>query len=370
MDFRTDKRSRDNYAESGVDTPAETVSMRGFLDMIRETFSFTRNMPGEVILDLGHFANVIKISTGEKDIGIALSADGVGTKVLVAQMMGDYSTIGIDCVAMNVNDILCVGARPISMLNYLALQRIDENILSEIAKGLYEGAKQSGVAIPGGETAQVRDLIKGLEEGKGFDLAGMAIGIVETDRILTGKGIAPGDIVFGLSSSGIHSNGFSLARRVLFNDGGLKIDSMIPELGKTLGEELLIPTRIYVPVILDVMEKMSGVKAFCHITGDGLLNLLRVDSQVAFIIDHLPDPPPIFKLIKEKGGVSDREMFRVFNMGIGFCIVCAPDDIHILAEICDRHQIELHRIGFAMESQERFLEVRPFGLIGKGRAFL
>lgn len=363
------KRFNDQYAASGVDTQAESVSMKGFLGLIRETFSFTQDRPGEVLLDLGHFANVIRLRIGDKDIGIALSADGVGTKVLVAQMMGHYSTIGIDCVAMNVNDLLCVGARPISMLNYLALQKMDESILTGIAQGLYEGAKQAGVAIPGGETAQVRELIKGLEEGKGFDLAGMAMGIVETNRIITGKGIEPGDLVFGLSSSGIHSNGFSLARRVLLDQTGWAIDRMVPELGRTIGEELLIPTRIYVPLILEVMEKLSGVRAFCHITGDGLLNLLRVESQVAFIIDHLPEPPPIFKLIKEKGGVSDKEMFQVFNMGIGFCIVCAPDDIHTLASICDRHQIGLHRIGFAMESHERFLEVRPVGLRGKGRAF-
>jgi len=363
------EKSADHYAISGVDTQAESRAMKGFLDLIRSTFPFTQGKSGEVVLDLGHFANVVRIQAGDREIGIAISADGVGTKVLIAQMMGRYDTIGIDCVAMNVNDLICVGAKPVSMLNYLALQTIDASILHQIAQGLYEGARQAGVAIPGGETAQVRDLIKGWEEGKGFDIAGMAMGIVEMDRIMSGKGISPGDLVFGLPSSGIHSNGLSLARQVLLDKTGWPVDHWVPELGKTIGEELLVPTTIYVPVILEIMEKVSGIKAFCHITGDGLLNLLRVDSQVAFVIDHLPEPPLIFKLIQENGSISDREMFQVFNMGIGFCIVCDPEDMHYLKEICESHRIPLHRIGYAAESHERFMEIKPFGLRGEGRAF-
>jgi len=176
---------------------------------------------------------------------------------------------------------------------------------------------------------------------------------------MTGTGINPGDLVFGLGSSGIHSNGLSLARKVLLEKTGWKIDREVAELGKTIGEELLTPTIIYVPVILEIMEKVAGVKAFAHITGDGLLNLLRVESQVSFVIDHLPDPSPIFRLIQEKG----------FNMGIGFCIVSAPEDIHLLTSICDAHKVSLHRIGYAIESCEKYLEVKPFGLKGKGRTF-
>jgi phosphoribosylformylglycinamidine cyclo-ligase len=361
--------SVDHYAAAGVDTQAESRAMKGFLDLIRSTFPFTQGKPGEVMLDLGHYANVIRIKVGDQEIGIAVSADGVGTKVLIAQMMNRYDTVGIDCVAMNVNDLICVGAKPVSMLNYLALEATDEATLTQIAKGLYEGAKQSGIAIPGGETAQVKALIKGWREGKGFDLAGMAVGVVDTDRIMTGKGICPGDLVFGLSSSGIHSNGLSLARRVLLEQTGWEIDHFVPGLGKTIGEELFIPTRIYVPVILEIMEKVHGVRAFCHITGDGLLNLLRVDSQVAFVIDHFPKPPPIFGLIQEQGGISDREMFQVFNMGIGFCVISAPEDIHLLNEIGKRHQICIQRIGYAAESHEKFLELKPYKLLGKGRAF-
>lgn len=362
-------KKRDHYAEAGVDTHTESMAMKGFLSLICDTFSFTKGKQGEVLLPLGHFANVVRVNIGDKEMGIAISADGVGTKVLIAEMMNCYDTIGIDCMAMNVNDLLCVGARPISMLNYLAIQKIDETIMTQIARGLYEGARQAGVAIPGGETAQVRDLIRGVEEGKGFDLAGMAMGIVETDRIITGKNINPGDLVFGLSSSGIHSNGFSLARLILLDKTGWRVDHKVPEFNKTVGEELLIPTRIYVQVILDVMEKVPGVKAFCHITGDGLLNLLRVDSDVAFIIDHIPDPPPIFRMIQQRGDISDREMFQVFNMGIGFCIVCEPESIHKLSAVCDAHKMDCHRIGYAMESHEKFLEIKPFGLRGEGRQF-
>ncbi|MGA1795222.1 MAG: phosphoribosylformylglycinamidine cyclo-ligase [bacterium] len=364
-----DERCKDHYAAAGVDTRAESMAMKGFLDLIRATFPFTRGMPGEVVMDIGHFANVVRIPVGDREIGIALSADGVGTKVLIAEMMERYDTVGIDCIAMNVNDLLCVGARPVSMLNYLALQETDESMLTQLGRGLHEGARQAGIAIPGGETAQVRDLIRGYREGAGFDIAGMAMGVVDLDRIMTGTGIEPGDLVFGLASSGIHSNGLSLARKVLLDETGWGIDRKIPELGKTIGEELLTPTTIYVPLVLEIMERVPGVKAFAHITGDGLLNLLRVESRVSFIIDHLPDPPPIFRLIREKGGISHREMFQVFNMGIGFCIVCGPEDIHPLTEICEAHKTPLHRIGYAIESCEKYLEIQPFGLRGEGRTF-
>ncbi len=359
----------DNYAASGVDIEAESVAMGDFLNIIRATFSFTKGKPGDVILDLGYFANVVCLEMDKRKTGIAISADGVGTKVLIAQMTGKYDTIGIDCVAMNVNDVICVGARPVSMLNYLAIQKIEESVLSEIAQGLYEGARQSGIAIPGGETAQVRDLIKGWKEGMGFDLAGMVLGIVDIDKIITGKRIRPGDLVLGLSSSGLHSNGFSLARCILLEKTGWSVNRMIPELGRTIGEELLTPTKIYVPFILDIIENVSGINALCHITGDGLLNLLRVDSQVAFIIDHIPEPPPIFKLIQDYGKISDNEMFQVFNMGIGFCIIAAPEDLHLLKDIAKRHNIMIHKIGYAIESQEKFLEIRPLKLKGKGRKF-
>ena len=201
-------------------------------------------------MDIGYFANVIDIG----GIGLAICTDGVGSKSIIAQMMSRYDTIGIDCVAMNVNDAICVGARPISMVDYIAIEKADADILGAIAIGLAEGAKQAGISISGGEISPLKDVMRG------FDLVGMAVGIVPLDRIITGRDLAPGDVIIGLESSGIHSNGLTLARHVFFERAGLSIDHVFPELGTTLGEELLRPTLIYVPEILDIIEQCPDGK--------------------------------------------------------------------------------------------------------------
>jgi phosphoribosylformylglycinamidine cyclo-ligase len=254
-----------------------------------------------------------------------MSTDGVGTKVLVAEMLGRYDTIGIDCVAMNVNDVICVGAEPIAMLDYIAVEVARPEILDAIGRGLHEGARLAGVSIVGGEISQVREIVRGEKEGEGLDLVGMCVGIVPVDQVNDGSGVKPGDVIIGLQSTGIHSNGLTLARKALFQTEGLSPDAHIETLGGTVGEELLKPTHIYVPEILELLRKELPIRALVNITSDGLMNLPRINAPVGFRITNLPRPQPVFELIQKCGSIDDAEMYRVCNMGVGFCII-VPDD--------------------------------------------
>jgi phosphoribosylformylglycinamidine cyclo-ligase len=356
-----------SYREAGVDIGREEKSLKTFLSYITQTFPLVREGPGQVLSSIGYFANIIKITD---TLCLAVSADGVGTKVLIAQMMNKYDTVGIDCIAMNVNDIICIGATPVSFLNYLALQEPREDLMEQLGRGFLEGARQAGVPIPGGETAQVRDLIQGVRPGYGFDVAGVGLGVVERDRIIEGQDLADGDIIVGLASSGLHSNGYSLARRILFGEKKYRADSFIPELNKTLGEELLTPTTIYVPVIKELLlNQKVRLKALINITGDGLLNLLRVKPRATFTISSLPDTPPIFSLLQQLGNISDEEMFSVFNMGIGFCVLIHPDDFDTVKAVCHRFGLPCFILGQVTLPAERVVHVVSKGLKGIGRTF-
>ena len=249
--------------------------------------------PNEV--GVGHFAAVIRVGP----VQLAITTDGVGTKILVAELAGRYYSIGIDCVAMNVNDLICVGATPLAMLDYIACAQADPDVFSEIGRGLAEGARQAGVSIVGGETAQVPDLLRGLAPSKGLDLVGMAVGVVPDGSLLDGSAIEPGDPVIALASSGVHSNGLSLARSALFAEFGL--DEYLEELGCTLADELLKPTQIYVPQVQALAEAGIRPRAIAHVSGDGLLNLRRVEAPVGFELTDLPEPPGIFSLIERTG---------------------------------------------------------------------
>jgi len=356
------KKAASTYSEAGVDTEAEEKGLKSLIGYIRKTFTFNEF---SVMLDFGYFANILNIGN---NMGLAVSTDGVGTKILVAQMMGKYDTVGIDCIAMNVNDILCVGAIPFSMVDYIALQSPEPDLLDEIGKGLLKGAEIAQISIPGGEIAQVREMIKGERDNFGFDLVGTAVGLVSLDRIIVGQNIKEGDTVVGLRSSGIHSNGFTLARKVLFEKGMLSVDSFVPELDKTIGEELLTPTKIYVPEVKEMLSSGLNIKALVHITGDGLLNLLRVKTDCGFIIDSLPEPQPIFKLIEKIGSVQKDEMFKVFNMGIGFCIIINPGDVEKVFSICRKYNTECYRIGY-VHGSERKIIIEKEGLIGRDNKF-
>jgi phosphoribosylformylglycinamidine cyclo-ligase len=309
-----------DYRNAGVDHVGEIGALQALGDRVRRTFNFA-GAPGEtgaVLLDLGYFANVVDIGGG---MGMAISTDGVGTKLLVAEMLNKYDTVGIDCIAMNVNDILCVGARPITLVDYIAVEKVDAAVLTGVADGLLRGAEQAGISIPGGELAQVREMVRGIRPGSGFDIVGTAVGLLPLDRVIVGDDLNDGDVVIGLASAGIHSNGLTLARRALFDAAGHAPDSHVDELGRSVGEELLEPTRIYVRQVLPLLEDAIDVKALAHITGNGLLNLLRVEADVGFEITDMPEPQPIFRLIQKAANVDDAEMYRVFNMGIGFCVV-------------------------------------------------
>ena len=306
--------------------------------------------------------------------GLALCTDGVGTKALIAQMLGRYDTIGIDCVAMNVNDLVCIGATPLSFLDYIAVERADPDMLDEIAKGLCAGAVAAGVSISGGEIAQLGDMIAGHGDGRGFDLVGMAAGTVALDAVLTGAGIADGDVVIGLASNGIHSNGLSLARKAFFADHGLAPDAALAGLTGTLGEELLRPTHIYVAEALEARARVPSLKAMVHITGDGFLNLARVQSEVGFVLDSLPSAPTIFGHIAEYGAVAAEEMYTAYNMGIGFCLVAGAQYAAQLIDIAVAHGREARVIGAAETKNPGRVAIPAndfsgYDIVGEGKAF-
>src|SRR6185295_17967759 len=288
------------YSGAGVEASHEELNLLG--RWIAKTFDLN---PARPALPLGYFANVIPLGP---ELGLAISTDGVGTKILIAQELERYDTVGIDCIAMNANDILCVGAEPVSMVDYVAVERADPAFLGEIAKGLYEGAKRARINIPGGEVAQIREMIHGSRPGFAFDLVGTCVGTVRMDRIIVGRDVRPGDAVVGIESSGIHSNGFTLVRRVLLEHARLRLSDRIDVLGTTLGDELLRPTHIYVPEVVAMLREGLGVKALIHVTSDGFLNLLRVDQPtIGYVLDDLPEPAPIFRLIQERGQIDDAE---------------------------------------------------------------
>ena len=352
----------DAYKGAGVDIAEADAGLRNIVRRITATWpqAGPAGGVGAVQLPIGFFANVIDIGGG---IGLGICTDGVGSKAIVAQMMRQYDTIGIDCVAMNVNDLLCVGARPLSMVDYIAVEQADAAMLDGIAIGLAEGARQAGISISGGEIAQLRDVVRG------FDLVGTAVGTVPLDRIIVGRDVKPGDRVIGLASSGIHSNGYSLARRVFFEHSGLSVHDVLPELGCALGEELLRPTFIYVPEILEIIARIPSVGALIHITGDGLLNLPRVAAEIGFILDNLPPAPPIFGLIERLGQVSRAEMFEVYNMGIGFCAIVPESDVDAALSILARHNRQAWVIGRAVADPTKSVHLPQHGLIGQGKRF-
>ena len=283
----TDTRN-EAYKESGVDTAEADAGLNNIIARVQRTWP--QAGLGRVMLPIGYFANVIEMD----GIGLALCTDGVGSKTMIADMMGKYDTIGIDCVAMNVNDMICVGAKPLSFVDYIAIERTDAAMLDAIGIGLCEGARQAGVSISGGETSQLKDIVKG------FDLVGMAVGRVALDKVIDGRNVRAGDVVIGVRSNGVHSNGYSLARRAFFADGRHTVHHKFDELSAPIGEELLRPTHIYVPEALEILEKVAGVKALINITSDGLLESdprrrrrrLRDRPLDRAAADLRPDPAP------------------------------------------------------------------------------
>ena len=322
-----DQRSSEAYAAAGVDIGASDRTVDALVGVLR---TIDPGRPSRVVDLPGHYASVLRITD---EIGIAIGTDGVGSKLVVAEETGRLETVGIDCIAMNVNDVVCVGAEPIAVLDYLAVERADPDAAAAIARGLKAGAEAAGVEIPGGELAVLPELIRGHPSPHGFDLCASCFGTVALDAIVTGAAIRPGDALVGLPSSGIHSNGYTLARRAL---ASLGYDDRPRELGgATVADALLEPTAIYVRAALELLRSDVGAHGLAHITGGGLANLLRLNDGVGFAIEAPLPVPGIFTLVQRLGQVDEREMWDVFNMGCGFvCVVPearADDAVALLA---------------------------------------
>ena len=352
------------YDKSGVSSQGAETALSGLLKHVLPTRKFSDRYP--LAADIGYFANVIDLGNGE---GIAFGTDGVGTKIIVAELLGRYDTIGIDCVAMNVNDVICVGARPVSMVDYIACSHTDPEVFSQLGQGLAEGAWQAGISISGGEISQIKEIISGI------DLVGACIGHVSLNKVNTGKNVQPGNLIVGLASSGVHANGLTLARRVLLGDSLEEQKSRINDyeefLGQTLGEALLEPTKIYVKPILEMLDSEIDLKAMVHITSGGFCNLNRVASEnIRFVIDTLQPIPEIFDLIQDRGGVSEAEMFEVFNMGTGFCLIVeGTKEVEAISEICKSHDLPCQVIGQVEACQGKEVSLPQKQLTGKGSSF-
>jgi phosphoribosylformylglycinamidine cyclo-ligase len=322
--------SKDAYARAGVSQPAADA---GVAALVAELADIDTGEASRVVPLGGHYASVLKL---DEHRGLALCTDGVGTKLLVAERLGRWDTVGIDCVAMNVNDLICVGAKPLAMLDYVAVPSADPQALGELGRGLRRGAELGRIEIPGGELAQVGEIVRGL------DLVGAAVGLVDLEAIVTGAAAQPGDPVIGLPSSGLHSNGYTLARKALDD---IPFDDR--RLGRPLGDVLLDPTEIYVPAVLELLAAPIEVRGLAHITGGGLQNLLRLDAEVGYEIDDPLPIAPIFDLIQTLGEIADEEMYEVFNMGCGFCCVVAAGDEEAALEVLCRYYPGAKRIGQA-----------------------
>jgi phosphoribosylformylglycinamidine cyclo-ligase len=331
-----------SYAKAGVDVKKVKKAQNEIGSIIEETFKFRDNKFGKVLGKFGHYASLIDIGNGK---ALALHSDGCGTKVLISQLMKKFDTIGIDCVAMCVNDLICLGAEPVALIDYLAVEAINENMINEIIKGLVEGAKTAKVSIVGGETAVMPDVIKGTEPGLGFDLAALCTGVVNKDKIIDGKDIKVGDVIIGLESSGIHSNGLTLARKVLIDQGEFSLDDKPEGLDSTLGEELLRPTKIYTNEVLSMIKDFK-VHGIAHITGGAFGKLKRFEnySNVGFDFE-IKGSKSIFNLIQKVGKITDEEMYKTFNMGIGISIIISKEIVEDVISASEKYDTKAFSIG-------------------------
>ena len=300
------------YAESGVDIKKEGQAIKELVSSIRSR----RKGIGQPLG--GHYAGMIEFG----EYALVLCTDGVGTKVRIASELQKWDTVGIDCIAMNVNDALCVGAEPLALVDYLAIDEPQPMITRELGKGLERGARLANISIIGGETASLPEIVNG------FDLAGTCLAYVKKDKIIDGKSIKYGDTIIGLKSSGIHSNGYTLVRKIIKESGLSYVDSFPNNIysGKTIGEILLTPTQIYVKEIIALLKNVS-VHGLAHITGGGIRNLSRLNSNVKFVIKDPIASQPIFRFFQKLGNIDDKEMFQTFNMGMGFAVIVAEEDI-------------------------------------------
>ena len=330
------------YKDVGIDIKKIKQTQATIGRLITSTHKLQKR--ARITSGFGHYAGIVEISGGKL---LAMHTDGVGTKVIISQMMKKYDTIGIDCVAMNVNDIICIGATPISFVDYIAANRNNEEIFKKIVQGLVRGAKKAQVPIVGGETAIMPDVISGKDFA--FDLVGMVVGILSKNEMVLGDMVTTGDIIIGINSSGLHSNGYSLARKVLLSKYSLK--DRIKGLG-TLGDVLLEPTQIYARPVLEALDECD-VHGLAHITGGSFTKLLRL-KKTGYLLDNMPDPPEIFQMIEDQD-VEKAEMYKTFNMGIGFCLIVPEEEEERVEEIFKKHGLKSRPIGSIVEKKGVFV---------------
>jgi len=306
------------YRDAGVDIDAGDEAVRRIAALAKAT-----HRP-EVLGGIGAFAGFVRVPTGYREPVLVSSTDGVGSKLKVAFMANRHDTVGIDLVAMGVNDLLVHGAEPLYFLDYIGIGQLDPARVEALVRGVAEGCRRAGCALIGGETAELPDLYA-LGE---YDLAGFAVGVVERERILDGAAVKPGDVVLGLASSGLHSNGYSLARRIVFHVLGLRVDAMLPGTGRTVADELLEPTRIYAAAVRAALAA-GGVTAMANITGGGLTgNVPRVLPEGCRVVLRRGSwrVAPVFETLREAGRVSEPEMLRTFNLGVGYVVIVRAAD--------------------------------------------
>ncbi|MGA2120703.1 MAG: phosphoribosylformylglycinamidine cyclo-ligase [Methanoregula sp.] len=311
--------SKNAYAEAGVDIDLESMAIKALI----KNLDYKRKGKATMMGSVGHFAGLIDFG----EMALALTTDGVGTKMLVADQQGDWSTVGIDCIAMNVNDLYVMNVEPVAFVDYIATDKLSIEKMAQIGIGLNEGAKQANIDIVGGETASLKGLVNGL------DLAGTCLGMQKKDKIIAGERIKPGDKIIGVLSTGVHSNGLSLARRIVekYAGYGKKFKGK-----KTFGEELLTPTRIYHESLK--VTASCTVHGMCHITGGGLLNFNRL-SKYGFRFDTPITPPDIFSWIQKAGDISLVEMYRTFNMGMGYAYIVPKGSVACVLKMVKEAQV-------------------------------
>ena len=298
------------YSEAGVDIDASEKATEALIAQIK---GVNRKGDGESIkLDNG-FAGLVKLGDG----ALAVCTDGVGSKILLAKELDSIHTVGIDCVAMNVNDLICVGSEPLSFVDYVALDKPDEELMAKIGIGLAEGCRQANCTLSGGETAILPELVRG------FDIAGTSVGYVKQKDIIDGTKISEGDVLIGLKASGPHSNGYTLIRKLFDGD-------------EEIGKQLVEPTRIYVKEVMELVKQI-GVHGIAHITGGGLDNISRINDNYQYVIDNPLPVLPVFDWLQEKGEIEDKEMYRTFNMGMGMIIIVNKKDADKSVSILGEH---------------------------------